>query len=76
MARIQYAGIQSNKIDIRSEVRQVCNLVIEMLGLAVRRNPKICGVLIEQVEHKMILYADGVTFFFFTRSITELIFDS
>lgn len=70
MAKIQYAGFQSNKINIRRGVRQGCplspllfNLVIKLLGLAVRQNPEIHGVLIEQMEYKIILYADNVTFF-------------
>lgn len=49
------------------------NLVIEMLGLAVKQNPEIQGVHIGQEEHKIILYDDNVTFLK-TRAISQLIF--
>lgn len=69
VAKIQHGGCQSNNINIRRGVWQRCplspflfNLVIEVLVLAVRQSSEISGVSIEQVEHKIILYADDVTF--------------
>lgn len=70
IARIQYAGCRSKIIHIRRGVRQGCplspllfNIVIEMLALSVKQNSEIRGILIEQIEHKMTLYADDVFFF-------------
>lgn len=56
-------------VNIRG-VHQECPLspllfttIIEMLALTVRGNGEIHGVLMDDTEHKMILYADDITFF-------------
>lgn len=74
-AKIHFIGCYSNILKIRRVIHQGCplspilfNLVFETLVLTVKKNSAIHGIIIivMQEEHKTVLYADDVAFFFFT----------
>lgn len=67
ITRIIYAGHKSKMANMQRGVYQSCklclllfDLVIEMLAIAVRAETDILGVLINSIEHKVILYVDDV----------------
>lgn len=64
----------SSKIPIFRGVSQDCplsqllfNLVIEVLAIAVRNNSQIQRIQVEDIQHKLAIYADV---FFFTATIS------
>lgn len=69
-AKIIYSGHSSKVLNIQKGVLQGCrlfpllfNIVIEMLELMIRKQVGTYELLIDSIEHKMVLYADNVTFF-------------
>lgn len=72
-AKIIYAGYRSRQVNIQTGAPGVSPLlfyIIEMFALALRASTEVHGVLIDSVQHKLVLYADD--FFFLQHPVESL----